>query len=298
MLGVALKSLWAVALACWVLAMLSVGSAGAQSLGPVPWYEAVDQGTGGYPWAGAPQGTRDAWGGEAGVCGSYARWKLISLGHNEARVLAVSFGGSTSAEGLASATRAGEIVDQNPAPGALAITAPESGTSHDMYVEAVNGDTITFSDYNNGRKKRQYSIFTLTRAELDAHPYLSGLWYVHFEVPNPRFLPPPSVPVGTEIPQLSVDASAVRARYQRSTGAWLIEARVRTNAPTSSPGVTATRAGTRTTVQLQRVNTTRGTILYRTRVKKPGSYRVCVNVGGQPGGRFAAAQRCLKVRAR
>lgn len=137
--------------------------------------EAVDYGTGGYPWAHLTPGTGelDGNGHPVGECGAWVAWRLQSTGRDPSRAL--------------NSRVTGEIIDNNPAIGAAADTADGK---HTMYVEDVTDTHITLSDYNGIGGPYKYGIQTLERT----NPYVQGLIYTHFELPDPRGAQPKETP--------------------------------------------------------------------------------------------------------
>ena len=120
-------------------------------------------GNGGYPakWANADYNNPpiDSWGMYARQCVSYTAFKVWQSGRNMPY-----WGGRGNAnQWPANARAAGYEVDRDPRPGDVAITY-NGVYGHAMYVEAVNGRTVTVSQYNyivNGQWG-QYSEMTLS----------------------------------------------------------------------------------------------------------------------------------------
>lgn len=120
-------------------------------------------GNGGYPakWANADYNNPpiDSWGMYARQCVSYTAFKVWQSGRNMPY-----WGGRGNAnQWPANARAAGYEVDRDPRPGDVAITY-NGYYGHAMFVEAVNGRTVTVSQYNyivNGQWG-QYSEMTLS----------------------------------------------------------------------------------------------------------------------------------------
>ena len=120
-------------------------------------------GNGGYPakWANADYNNPpiDSWGMYARQCVSYTAFKVWQSGRNMPY-----WGGRGNAnQWPGNARAAGYEVDRDPRPGDVAITY-NGVYGHAMYVEAVNGRTVTVSQYNyivNGQWG-QYSEMTLS----------------------------------------------------------------------------------------------------------------------------------------
>lgn len=134
-------------------------------------------GNGGYPskWANADYNNPpiDSWGMYARQCVSYTAFKVWQSGRNMPY-----WGGRGNANQWPSNARAaGWAVDRNPQVGDVAITY-NGYYGHAMYVEAVNGRTVTVSQYNyivNGQWG-QYSEMTLS-ADNSA---LGPMTFIHF----------------------------------------------------------------------------------------------------------------------
>ncbi|MBP9812836.1 CHAP domain-containing protein [Candidatus Saccharibacteria bacterium] len=120
-------------------------------------------GNGGYPakWANADYNNPpiDSWGMYARQCVSYTAFKVWQSG----RHMPYWGGRGNANQWPGNARAAGYEVDRDPRPGDVAITY-NGVYGHAMYVEAVNGRTVTVSQYNyivNGQWG-QYSEMTLS----------------------------------------------------------------------------------------------------------------------------------------
>ena len=124
------------------LAAMQQSSGGGVSSLPV-----ASSGNGGYPaqWANAPiNAFVDSWGMYSRQCTSYVAFKLGS------KMPGWGFTGSADAKNWPSrAAASGVATGSTPRVGAAAVSYG-GPYGHVMYVEAVNGNTITVSDYNLG----------------------------------------------------------------------------------------------------------------------------------------------------
>jgi len=106
-------------------------------------------------------------------CAQYAKWKLLQVGIPEDR---------TSAMDVILASKQFELVDDIPAPGSLGSMVHKSnGEPHYIYVESVEGNIITFSDYNGWGGPDEFSITRISLEELKAEE--DNLQFIHFERP-------------------------------------------------------------------------------------------------------------------
>lgn len=123
---------------------------------------------GGYPakWCNAPMDTIvDSWGMYNRECVSYTAFRVASSG----RYMPYWGGRGNAKQWPGNASAAGIPVDGNPRVGDVAITMA-GPYGHAMYVEAVNGNSITVSQYNFGNNG-EYSTMTISA---------SGLYFIHF----------------------------------------------------------------------------------------------------------------------
>lgn len=193
--------------------LVNTGSAAAKEKNPVAFssHEQESQ-TGGYPWAyDDPETAMDTWGYNVRYCNPYVFWKLSTLGIPSTRFINPNNQiKSNLGEWAALAQAQGDVVDQTPAAGAVAVVPNASSTGHVMYVEAVDGSTVTFSEYN-GKRPFAYSKWSITIEQMQemslSHPYYQNMSYIHFEIPNPRFptQPMPEQPTLTPGEQFFVD---------------------------------------------------------------------------------------------
>lgn len=135
-----------------------------------------DGSNGGYPtaWNNAPQDSiLDSWGMYNRECVSYTAFRVAASGRNMPY-----WGGVGNAnQWPANARAAGIAVDRSPQVGDVAITY-NGYYGHAMYVEAVNGRTVTISQYNwpvNGQWGR-YSEMTLSADNSSLGP----MTFIHF----------------------------------------------------------------------------------------------------------------------
>jgi peptidoglycan hydrolase CwlO-like protein len=124
-------------------------------------------GTGGYPWANVsfPSSVVDNWGMYARQCVSYTAWRVAASG----RYMPYWGGRGNANQWPQNARNAGIPVDGEPRVGDVGIFMPGQ-YGHAVYVEAVNGNTVTVSQYNANWDGR-YSISTYPK---------SALVYIHF----------------------------------------------------------------------------------------------------------------------
>lgn len=131
-----------------------------------------DGSNGGYPtiWARAPQDTLiDTWGMYNRECVSYTAFKVAQSGRN---MPWWGYNGN-AINWLDNAAASGIPMDRSPKVGDVAITK-NGFYGHAMYVEAVNGRTVTVSQYNFIRGS--YSEMTVSA---DASP-LGYMTFIHF----------------------------------------------------------------------------------------------------------------------
>ncbi|MBM3210263.1 CHAP domain-containing protein [Candidatus Saccharibacteria bacterium] len=121
-------------------------SAGSSS-GGISGIPAASSGNGGYPaiWANSPINAHvDSWGMYSRQCTSYVAFKIGS------KMPGWGFTGKADAKNWpARAAASGIATGSTPRVGAAAVTYG-GPYGHVMYVEAVNGNTVTVSDYNLG----------------------------------------------------------------------------------------------------------------------------------------------------
>lgn len=135
--------------------------------------EGVDQGTGGYPWAGAAEGTVDDYQLPAGECESFVHWKLLQQGVDPDR--------ASAAVSPEQAKSQFERVDDLPATGAIATYTKPEGGGHIMYIKAFDGKYITYEDFNGKGGARHYWTETVTIEEFKAQR--PGIQFIHLELP-------------------------------------------------------------------------------------------------------------------
>lgn len=137
--------------------------------------ETVDYGTGGYPWPDARRGELDPYGSPKGECSSYVLWELASHGIPSIRF--AHFGQNMAKYAEAQ----GEIVDQVPAVGAVIswFGGDNYPNGHVAYIKKVEGNKLTYADYNGTGGSRSYGEATVTLDELKE----SKGRVIHFEVP-------------------------------------------------------------------------------------------------------------------
>lgn len=143
----------------------------------VPSYESGEyQGDGGYPYANAAPGTVDDMGYPVEQCAAYARWRLIQAGVDPKRAISVT--------NLDTYRQRGEVVDQNPAAGSMALLS--TGVEHAMYVEAYDDETgdVWVSEWNRGGNKYTMRKANVNDFSLDG---AGNFYYVHYELPNNKF---------------------------------------------------------------------------------------------------------------
>ncbi len=132
--------------------------------------EAVESVPDTYPLAQAPIGSLDDFGYEARTCGSFTRHMAISNGVESKRAVMTY--------DLNYYRKAGEQLDTNPAPGSVGISVREGG-GHSVWVVAVSGDRVIYSEYN-GRVPNGYYAWSVSKEKASNGTYT----YVHFELPN------------------------------------------------------------------------------------------------------------------
>lgn len=123
---------------------------------------------GGYPakWCNAPKDSLvDSWGMYNRECVSYTAFRVASSG----RYMPYWGGRGNAKQWPGNARAAGIPVDGNPRVGDVAITTT-GPYGHAMYVESVNGGSVTVSQYNFGNNG-EYSTMTISA---------SGLEFIHF----------------------------------------------------------------------------------------------------------------------
>lgn len=146
----------------------------------------IEGATTSYPYLGAKSGG-DPWGYGKGGCESYVAWAATQNGTSSNRVSNLT----DAIDWLKTAKQRGEIIDQNPAAGAIAIsTIGGNGKGHAAIVESVvevNGEKIiTMSDMG---REAGFSRWRVTHNELmEAERATNGVaktYFVHFELPAP-----------------------------------------------------------------------------------------------------------------
>lgn len=132
---------------------------------------AGDPGKGGYPgvWANAPQDSLvDNWGMYNRECVSYAAWKVHQRYGNMPY-----WGGRGNANQWPGNARASGIpTGSTPKVGSVAVMSG-GYYGHVAWVEAVNGNTITVSQYNWG-VAGEYSEMTVSASAFDTYIYFGG----------------------------------------------------------------------------------------------------------------------------
>lgn len=132
---------------------------------------AGDPGKGGYPsvWAHAPQDSIvDNWGMYNRECVSYAAWKVHQAYGNMPY-----WGGYGNANQWPSNARgAGISTGSEPKVGSVAVMSG-GYYGHVAWVESVNGNTITVSQYNWG-VAGEYSEMTVSKGAFDTYIYFGG----------------------------------------------------------------------------------------------------------------------------
>jgi surface antigen len=141
-------------------------------------------------------------------CTDWVAWRLQQLGLPDSKTRGLGNG-----KDWVNAASRGIIVDSTPAPGDAAVRT--GGTyGHVAFVEAVNGNNITVSQYNNGAVG-EYSTQTGTPAALNFQKFL------HFGAnPNPPATP---IPAGRRpVADFNGDGRTDLGLYNPSDGRWSI----------------------------------------------------------------------------
>jgi peptidoglycan hydrolase CwlO-like protein len=153
-------------------AQAAANSSRASRYGVVP---GASGGSGGYPstWSNAPQDSVvDNWGMYNRECVSYAAWRVYQAYHNMPY-----WGGHGNAnQWPGNADASGIPRGSTPRPGSVAIYY-DSVAGHAAWVESVNGNSVTVSQYNYFQSQLgsgRYSTMTVSASFFDTYIYFGG----------------------------------------------------------------------------------------------------------------------------